>query len=103
MSRTLDVIIIGSGTAGLSALREVRNKTDDFLLINEGSWGTTCAAVGCMPSKALIESAKAFHRRLDFDAFGLSVETSWPISMVVVFMKIPFGVRSSAREAFGLQ
>ena len=72
MSEHVDVIIIGSGTAGLSALREVRKKTDDFLLINDGSWGTTCAAVGCMPSKALVEAANAFHRRLDFEAFGLS-------------------------------
>lgn len=71
MSPKRDVILVGSGTAGLSALREVRRKTDDFLLINEGSWGTTCAAVGCMPSKALIEAAKAFHRRVDFTAFGL--------------------------------
>ena len=71
MDDTLDVVIIGSGTAGLSALREVRKRTDKFLLINEDSWGTTCAAVGCMPSKALIEVANAFHRRHDFAAFGL--------------------------------
>lgn len=67
----LDVIIIGSGTAGLSALREVRKETENFLLINDGSWGTTCASVGCMPSKALIEAANAFHGRRDFAAFGL--------------------------------
>jgi transposase len=42
----------------------VRRYTDDFLVVNDGHWGTTCAAVGCMPSKALIEAAHAFHRRL---------------------------------------
>ncbi len=67
----VDTIIIGAGTAGLSALREVRRRTEDFVLINHGHWGTTCAAVGCMPSKALIEAANAFHRRRDFEAFGL--------------------------------
>ncbi len=67
----VDTIIVGSGTAGLSALREVRRYTDDFLLVNDGHWGTTCAAVGCMPSKALIEAANAFHRRHTFDAFGI--------------------------------
>jgi dihydrolipoamide dehydrogenase len=71
MAAMLDVIIIGSGTAGLSALREVRKETENFLLINDGSWGTTCASVGCMPSKALIEAANAFHGRRDFAAFGL--------------------------------
>ena len=67
----VDTVIIGAGTAGLSALREVRRFTEDVLLINDGHWGTTCAAVGCMPSKALIEAANAFHRRHDLDDFGI--------------------------------
>lgn len=67
----VDTVIVGAGTAGLSALREVRRYTDDFLLINDGDWGTTCAAVGCMPSKALIEAANAFHRRGDMNEFGI--------------------------------
>ncbi|MDO9527476.1 MAG: dihydrolipoyl dehydrogenase [Gemmobacter sp.] len=67
----VDTVIVGSGTAGLSALREVRRYTEDFLLVNDGDWGTTCAAVGCMPSKALIEAANAFHRRNDFAEFGI--------------------------------
>lgn len=67
----VDTVIVGAGTAGLSALREVRRYTDDFLLVNDGHWGTTCAAVGCMPSKALIEAARAFHRRHAFEDFGI--------------------------------
>lgn len=67
----VDTVIVGSGTSGLSALREVRRCTDDFLLVNDGHWGTTCAAVGCMPSKALIEAANAFHRRKALAAFGI--------------------------------
>lgn len=67
----VDTVIVGAGSAGLSALREVRRYTDDFLLVNDGHWGTTCAAVGCMPSKALIEAANAFHTRHRFDAFGI--------------------------------
>jgi len=66
-----DVVIIGAGSAGLSALREVRKRTDNFILINEGPWGTTCARVGCMPSKLLIEAANAFHRRTSFEEFGI--------------------------------
>ena len=71
MSAPLDTIIIGAGTAGLAALREVRKRTDRFLIVNEGPWGTTCARVGCMPSKALIEAANAFHRRETFEEFGI--------------------------------
>ena len=71
MDKTLDVIIIGAGSAGLAALREVHKRSESFLLINDGAYGTTCARVGCMPSKALIEAANAFHRRHSFDAFGI--------------------------------
>lgn len=71
MASTHDVIILGAGTAGLAALREVRKRTDDFLMVNAGPLGTTCARVGCMPSKVLIEAANAFHARERFEAFGV--------------------------------
>ncbi len=71
MNEILDVIIVGGGSAGLSALREVRKHTDRFVIINDGLWGTICARVGCMPSKALIEAANAFHRRNTFEEFGI--------------------------------
>lgn len=71
MSEIFDVIIIGGGTAGLAALREVRKRTHNFALINDGPWGTICARVGCMPSKLLIEAANAFHHRGTFEEFGI--------------------------------
>lgn len=67
----VDVAIVGAGTAGLAALREVRKRTDSFVLINAGPYGTTCARVGCMPSKTLIAAANAFHARTRLDEFGI--------------------------------
>lgn len=63
MTRHVDVAIIGAGSAGLSALGEVRKKTDNFIIINSGPYGTSCARVACMPTKALIEAARACHTR----------------------------------------
>ncbi|HEY9097908.1 MAG TPA: dihydrolipoyl dehydrogenase [Thiobacillus sp.] len=71
MSELLDVIIIGAGTAGLTALRAVKKHTERFVIVNDGPYGTTCARVGCMPSKVLIEAANAFHRRHTLEAFGI--------------------------------
>jgi dihydrolipoamide dehydrogenase len=68
----VDVIIVGAGTAGLGALREVRKRTQSFVIINDGPWGTMCARTGCMPSKALIEAANDFHRRLVLSELGIS-------------------------------
>ncbi len=72
MSKNVDVAIIGAGTAGLNAFSKVRQKTANVVLINDGHYGTTCARVGCMPSKVLIEVAKEFSRRQHFDDFGIN-------------------------------
>lgn len=61
--RRVDVAIIGAGSAGLSARREVAKKTDNYVVIDDGILGTTCARVGCMPSKVLIQVATDFERR----------------------------------------
>lgn len=71
IQRSVDVAIIGAGTAGLVALSQVRRVTDNFVLINGGELGTTCARVGCMPSKAAIQIAEDFHRRHHFDRIGV--------------------------------
>jgi dihydrolipoamide dehydrogenase len=71
MSKKVDVAIIGAGTAGLNAFSQVRQKTSNVVLINAGHYGTTCARVGCMPSKVLIEIAKEFSRKQHFDNFGI--------------------------------
>lgn len=88
MNKTLDVIIVGAGTAGLSALREVRKQTDQFVIINDGPWGTTCARVGCMPSKLLIEAANAFHRRTTFDEFGINGADALTIDIPKVLRRV---------------
>ena len=67
----LDTLIIGAGSAGLAALREVRKRTERFLIVNDGPYGTTCARVGCMPSKLLIEAANAYHQRYALAEFGI--------------------------------
>ena len=40
-------------------------------LINGGEPGTTCARVGCMPSKALIQVAEDYHRRTILGRYGV--------------------------------
>ncbi len=76
MTREVDVAIIGAGTAGLNAMAQVKRKTDNFVLINGGELGTTCARVGCMPSKAAIQVAETYHQRNLFDRFGITTDES---------------------------
>ena len=61
--KTLDVdtIVIGAGTSGLGAYRTAVKAGQRTVLIEGGAGGTTCASVGCMPSKLLIAAAEAAH------------------------------------------
>jgi dihydrolipoamide dehydrogenase len=66
-----DVAVIGAGTAGLSAYRAARNAGKHVVLIEDGPHGTTCARVGCMPSKLLIAAAEAAHAAREAPGFGV--------------------------------
>ena len=57
----VDVAVIGSGTAGMTAHKAARMQGKRVLMIESGPYGTTCARVGCMPSKLLIAAAEAAH------------------------------------------
>ncbi len=72
MTREVDVAILGAGSAGLFALSQVKRETDNYVLIDGGELGTTCARVGCMPSKVFIQVAEDFHRKSIFEREGIN-------------------------------
>lgn len=68
----VDVAIIGAGTAGLVARRDaLRHGARRVVLIEDGPLGTTCARVGCMPSKLLIAAADRAHSAREAGQFGV--------------------------------
>jgi dihydrolipoamide dehydrogenase len=69
-----DVAIIGAGTAGLAAYRAAIAAGKRAVIIEGGAYGTTCARVGCMPSKLLIAAAEAAHEARHTAAFGVHVD-----------------------------
>ncbi|UOM36064.1 dihydrolipoyl dehydrogenase [Acuticoccus sp. I52.16.1] len=74
IDRRVDVAVIGAGTAGLAAIREARRVSANVLLIDSGPLGTTCARVGCMPSKLLIAAANAAAAVREAYTFGIECE-----------------------------
>lgn len=69
-----DVAVIGAGTAGLAAFRAAQRRGAQALLIESGAYGTTCARVGCMPSKLLIAAADAARAACTASRFGVQVD-----------------------------
>ncbi len=70
-TRDVEYAIIGVGTAGLGAFSRIRKQTDSLLLIQHGPYGTTCARVGCMPSKMLVTASDLAHAIDGGSFFGI--------------------------------
>lgn len=85
---TTNVAIIGAGTAGMSAYRAAIKEGKSALLIEGGPYGTTCARVGCMPSKLLIAAADAAHAIAQAPQFGVSVDGNVKIDGVKVMQRV---------------
>lgn len=70
-----DLLIIGAGPGGyVAALRGAQLGFDVGLVEKEAALGGTCVRVGCIPSKALLESSERYaEARHDLAAHGVGV------------------------------
>ena len=84
MVKKFDVIVIGGGPGGyVAAIRAaqlgLRTACIDMYTGKDGKAapGGTCLNVGCIPSKALLDSSKHFHHlQHDYQAHGISVKNA---------------------------
>jgi dihydrolipoamide dehydrogenase len=79
--RKFDVVVIGGGPAGYPAAIRAAQLGMSSACVDEwqnadGSrpFGGTCLNVGCIPSKALLESSELYHRaEVEFESHGITV------------------------------
>lgn len=70
MSDTYDLIVIGGGSAGLVAAGGAAILGAKVALIEKNLLGGDCLYTGCVPSKALITSAKFAHHMREAERYG---------------------------------
>jgi dihydrolipoamide dehydrogenase len=72
-----DIIVIGSGPGGyIAAIRASQLGKKVAIIEKYSTLGGTCTNVGCIPSKALLDSSHHFYDAVHhFDTHGISVET----------------------------
>ncbi|WP_417613102.1 dihydrolipoyl dehydrogenase [Owenweeksia hongkongensis] len=72
-----DVAVIGSGPGGyVAAIRCAQLGFKTAIIEKYSTLGGTCLNVGCIPSKALLDSSEHFHNALkNFDAHGIKINT----------------------------
>ncbi len=83
-----EVVVLGGGTAGMGAFRAARAHTDDVYLIESQHFGTTCARVGCMPSKLLIAAAETAHHAAHTAPFGVHIDGDIRVNGAEVMQRV---------------
>ena len=75
---TYDITIIGSGPGGyVAAIRCAQLGMKTALIEKYNTLGGTCLNVGCIPSKALLDSSEHFHNAThNFDQHGIEGKTA---------------------------
>ena len=78
-----DVIIIGSGPGGyVSAIRCAQLGMSVALVEKYNSLGGTCLNVGCIPSKALLDSSEHYHQAVhQFNEHGIELSAAPKINL----------------------
>ncbi len=73
MKYDYDLIVVGAGGAGITGAMVAAGLGKKAALVDKGKFGGECTWSGCVPSKALIQSAKAAHIAGDLEKYGLSL------------------------------
>tara|TARA_B100001248_G_scaffold262427_1_gene258371 strand:- start:27742 stop:29880 length:2139 start_codon:yes stop_codon:yes gene_type:complete len=66
-----NMIVIGAGSAGLVSSYIASAVKSKVMLVEKDKMGGDCLNTGCVPSKALIHSAKLAHTQKSLEAYGL--------------------------------
>ncbi len=83
-----NMVVIGGGTAGLVTAAGAAGIGAKVALIERELMGGDCLNVGCVPSKALIRSARAFADVRDAGAFGVRVPEGTSVNFPAVMERM---------------
>lgn len=74
MPENYDVVVIGGGSAGLTAAAFVGGVEKKVALVEREKIGGDCTWTGCIPSKSLLKVAKIAHSIRTASKYGIAVE-----------------------------
>jgi pyruvate/2-oxoglutarate dehydrogenase complex dihydrolipoamide dehydrogenase (E3) component len=75
MPESFDIVVIGGGTAGLVTASGCARLGRRVALIEREKLGGDCLWTGCVPTKALVATARLVHQLRHADAYGLEPQT----------------------------
>jgi len=105
MNEVYDLIVIGGGPGGYLAAERAAHAGVKTLLFEKRALGGVCLNEGCIPSKALLNSAKTYDHALHAGLYGVSCENVKLDQKAVIARKgkvvrtLVSGVRSKLKAA----
>lgn len=72
-SNSFDLVVLGAGTGGYSAAFRAAQLGLRVALVDEDKIGGTCLHRGCIPTKALLESAEMMNRARHLKEYGVAL------------------------------
>ena len=89
----VDLAVIGSGGAAMSAAIAASQAGKSVVLVERGVLGGTCVNIGCVPSKTLLAAAGARHAALTNPFKGAPTSAAhWAVSRIVDRSSVISGV-----------
>lgn len=103
--KTFDLIVIGAGPGGYVAAIRAAQLGMQVVCVDKRGLGGTCLNVGCIPSKALLESSELYHQaQTAFASHGIKTgEVSLDLKAMmkrksVIVQKMTAGIRGLFRK-----
>ena len=83
MEKIVDVLVIGTGTAGYTLALAVSKAGRRVAVVDNRPYGGTCAMRGCQPKKYLVAAAEVAHLAHQMNRIGIQPEVriDWPALM----------------------
>jgi len=84
MAQTYDTIVIGTGQAGPTLAADLAGAGKRVAIVERHRFGGTCVNVGCIPTKALVASARAAHVARRAADYGVVIDSEVRVDMARV-------------------
>ena len=98
MAQAYDAIVVGTGQAGPSLAAELAGAGKRVAVVERHRFGGTCVNVGCIPTKALVASARAAQVARRAAEYGVAIDSEVRVDMARVRAHKDAIVRRSQRR-----
>ena len=83
-----DLVVLGAGTAGLVAAQMAATRGKKVAIVERHLLGGTCLNIGCLPSKTIIRTARAYGQFRKAAQFGAEVPPEIPIDFAAAMRRV---------------